>query len=187
MHGRKRFTESNVVRNCVVGYLIDEIGAPVPLQTGRIKRVKHTLQCRLRQRPDEIQCRFLECSDRLEDFFCFVQRPSVCPDHAAHFFQVQVFGEGWSWWHSEKREKAIQIIGHRGDQIAIPFHHIRSFAQLVKHGTGIQRIDRMQPERERRDHAKIAAAAAKRPEQLRIFVGTRFHKFAVRQNDICRQ
>ncbi len=46
-------------------------------------------------------------------------------------------------------------------------------------GTGIQRVDRMQPERERCDDAKIAAAAAKRPEQIRIFVGIGFHKFAV--------
>ena len=45
----------------------------------------------------------------------------------------------------------------------------------------------MQLERERRDDAKIAAAAAERPEQIRIFVGVGFHKFAVRQDDIGRE
>ena len=45
----------------------------------------------------------------------------------------------------------------------------------------------MQLERKRRDDAEIAAAAAKRPEQIRIFVGIRFYKFAVRQNDVSRE
>ena len=42
----------------------------------------------------------------------------------------------------------------------------------------------MQLERERCDDAKIAAAAAERPEQIRIFVGIRFYKFAVRQDNV---
>jgi hypothetical protein len=45
----------------------------------------------------------------------------------------------------------------------------------------------MQPERERRDDAKIAAAAAKSPEQIRILIGIRFYEFAVRQDDIGRE
>ena len=49
------------------------------------------------------------------------------------------------------------------------------------------RVDRMQLECERSDDAKIAAAAAKRPEQIRIFVGVDFYKFAVRQDDISRE
>ena len=98
-----------------------------------------------------------------------------------------MFGERRSWRHSEKGEEAIQIIGRRRDQIAIPFHHVGCLAQLVEHRTGIERVDRMQLERERSDDAKIAAAAAKRPEQIRIFVGVGFYKFAVRQDDISRE
>src|SRR5436190_12587449 len=45
----------------------------------------------------------------------------------------------------------------------------------------------MQPEREGCDDAKIAAAAAKRPEQIGIFVGARFYKFAVGQDHIDRE
>ena len=45
----------------------------------------------------------------------------------------------------------------------------------------------MQLECERRDDAKIAAAAAERPEQIRIFVGVSFHKFAVRQDNVGRE
>ena len=45
----------------------------------------------------------------------------------------------------------------------------------------------MQPEREGCDDAKIAAAAAKRPEQIGIFVGARFYKFAVGQDHIDRK
>ena len=167
--------------------LIYEIGAPIPLQTRRIKRIEHALQRRLRQRPDKIQRRLFEGPDRLECFFCFLLWPGICPDDAAHFFHVQMFGERRSRRDGEKREEAIQIIGRRRDQIAIPFHHVGCFAQLVQHRAGIERVDRMQLERKRGDDAKIAAAAAKRPEQIGIFVGIGFYKFAVRQYDIGRE
>src|SRR4029079_17611544 len=49
---------------------------------------------------------------------------------------------------------------------------------------GVDGVDRMQLERERRDDTKIAAAAAQRPKQIRIFVGIGFHEFAVRQDYI---
>ena len=42
----------------------------------------------------------------------------------------------------------------------------------------------MQSECERRDDAKIAAAATKGPKQIRILIGVSLYKFAVRQNDI---
>ena len=95
-----------------------------------------------------------------------------------------MFRERRSWRDSEKGEEAIQIIRRRRDQIAIPFHHVGCLAQFVEHGAAIDRVDRMQLERKRSDHAKIAAAAAERPEQIRIFVGVGFYKFAVRQDDI---
>ena len=95
-----------------------------------------------------------------------------------------MFGERRSWRHSEKREEAVQIIGRGWDQIAIPFHHVSCLAQLVEHRARIEGVDWMQLEGERCDDAKIAAAAAKSPEQIRIFFGTGFHKFGVRQNDI---
>src|SRR5436190_24112611 len=97
-----------------------------------------------------------------------------------------MFGERRSWRHSEKGEEASQIIGRRWNQIAIPFHHIGCFAQFVEHRTAIDGLDRMQLECERRDDAKISAAAAERPEQIRIFVGVRFYKLAVRQDDVSR-
>ena len=45
----------------------------------------------------------------------------------------------------------------------------------------------MQLECERSDDAKIAAAAAKRPEQIRILIGVCLYKFAVRQHDVGRE
>ena len=109
------------------------------------------------------------------------------PTRRRTFFHVQMFGERRSWRHRKKGEEAIQIIRRRRDQIAIPFHHVGCLAQFVEHWAAIERVDRMQLERERRDDAKIAAAAAKRPEQIRIFIGVGFHKFAVRQDDISRE
>src|SRR5262249_44821819 len=104
---RKRFAKTSILRNCVVAYLIHKIGAPVPLQPGRIKRVEHALQRWLRQRSDEIERRLFECPDRFECFFCFLLWSRVCKDYTAHFFHVQMFGERRSWRNGEKREEAI--------------------------------------------------------------------------------
>src|SRR5215211_2243661 len=98
-----------------------------------------------------------------------------------------MFGKRRSWRDSEKGEETIQIIRRRWNEMAIPFHHVGCFAQLVEHWAAVDRVDRMQLECKRSDDAKIAAAAAKRPEQIRIFVGGGFHKFAVRQDDISRE
>src|SRR6476620_12031376 len=98
-----------------------------------------------------------------------------------------MFGERRSWRHSEKSEEASQISRSRWNQIAIPFHYVGCFAQFVEHRTAIDGVDRMQLECERSHDAKIAAAAAKRPEQIRIFVSVGFHKFAVRQDDVSRE
>src|SRR6266702_1642528 len=97
-----------------------------------------------------------------------------------------MFRERWSWRDSEKGEEAIQIIRRRWNQIAIPFHHVGCIAQFVEHRTAIDGLDRMQLECKRSDDAKISAAAAQRPEQIRIFVGVRFDKLAVRQDDVSR-
>src|SRR5205085_7818238 len=107
MHRGERFAEANVLRNRLIAYLIHEIGAPVPLQAGGIQRVKHALQGWVWQRTYKIECRFFECPDRSEYFFCFLQWPGVCPYDAAHFFHVQMFGKRRCWRHSKKCEETI--------------------------------------------------------------------------------
>src|SRR5262249_10865925 len=156
----------------------------MPLQTVRIKRVEHALQGWVWQRSYKIECRFSRGPDWCKCFFCFLQWPSVCPHYAAHFFHVKMFGERRSRRHGKKCEEAIQIIGRRGDQIAIPFHHVSCLAQFVEHWARLERVDRMQSEREGSDYAKIAAAAAKGPEQIDILIGVCLYKFAVRQDDV---
>src|SRR5207248_5083119 len=76
------------------------------------------------------------------------------------------------------------IIGRRGGQVAIPFHYVSCLAQFVEHWARIERVDRMQPECERCDYAKVAAAAAKCPEQIGILISVCLYKFAVRKDDI---
>ena len=58
-----------------------------------------------------------------------VQRTYTTP----HIFFMCRCSKEWSWRDRKKGEKAIQIIGRRRDQIAIPFHHVGSFAQFVEH------------------------------------------------------
>src|SRR4029079_2871600 len=126
-----------------VAYFVYEIGAPVPLQTRRINWIEHTLQCRLRQRSHESERGLLECPNRLECFFCFFLWPGVCPNNSAHFFHVQIFGKRWSWRDGKKCDEAVQIIGCRRSQSAIPLQHVGCLAQLVKHRAGIERVDGM--------------------------------------------
>src|SRR6516162_2562507 len=63
MHGWKGLAEADVLRNRVVAQLIDEIGAPVPLESRRIQRVEHALQRRLWNRAYKIESRFLESAN----------------------------------------------------------------------------------------------------------------------------
>src|SRR5438552_926046 len=143
MHRWKRFTEANVLRNRVIAQLIEEIGAPIPLQTRWIKGVEHSLQRRMRNRPYKIERGFLESADRLESFFCFVLNSGVRPDYAAHFFHVQMFGERRCRWHGEKCKEATQIIWGTRNKLAIPFHDIGCFAQFVEHRPAVKYIDGM--------------------------------------------
>src|SRR5436309_6907858 len=132
----------------------------------------------------KIERRLLEGADGLESFFRFLLRSNVCPDYAAHFFHVQMFGERRSWWDSEKGEEAIQIIRSPWNQLAIPFHDIGCFAQFVEHRSTIEYIDRMQFECKRSDDPKIPAAAAKCPEQVGVFISVGRYKFAICQYHI---
>src|SRR4029077_9227157 len=107
MHRWQGLTESNVLRDRVIAQLIHKIGAPVPLQARRIKGVEHALQSWLGQRTYKIERGFLESPNRLECLLCFLLRPGVCPDNAAHFFHVQMFRKRRRGRDGEKGEKAI--------------------------------------------------------------------------------
>ena len=54
-------------------------------------------------------------------------------------------------------------------------------------GPAVDRADRMQPERERGDHAEVAAAAAHRPEQVGVLLGAGRDEAAVGQHHVGRQ
>src|SRR5438045_9371462 len=117
----------------------------------------------MRNRTYKIERWFLESAYRLENFFCFLLRSDVRPDHAAHFFHVQMFGKRRSRRHSEKCKEAIQIIGSRRNKLAIRFHDILFFAQLIEHWSTIEHVDRRQFELEIRYDSAVTTAAAKRP------------------------
>src|SRR5262249_56165325 len=56
----------HVQRNRCVAQLIDEVSAPVPLQTRWIQGIKQALECWIRQRADQIERRWQEAADGLE-------------------------------------------------------------------------------------------------------------------------
>ena len=95
-----------------------------------------------------------------------------------------MFGERRCGWHGEKSEEAIQIVGSRGNQIAIPFHHVCGFAQLIEHWAAVDHIDRMQPERKRSYDSEVSTTTTNRPEQIGVLVGICSDKFAVRKHHV---
>jgi hypothetical protein len=48
----------------------------------------------------------------------------VAPDDPADLLALQVFGEGRDRWHRQEREEAVEIVGRRADEIAVPAQHV---------------------------------------------------------------
>src|SRR5439155_19161684 len=120
LHRRKLPGEFHMLLDGGIGQFIEEIRFPIPLKTGRINRVEHALQCRMRYWSNEIQSGFEETADRLEYLFGLVQCSGVAPDDSAHFFVVEMFRKRRSWRDSKKSEETIDVIRCLHDELAIP-------------------------------------------------------------------
>src|SRR3954468_10399687 len=108
MHCGERLGKTQMLRDRGVTYFIQEIGAPVPLQSGRINWIEHALQCRMRHWTDKIERGLFESANRLKHFFRLRLRQRAAPNDSAHFLEVQIFGKRRTRRHGEKREPAIE-------------------------------------------------------------------------------
>ena len=99
---------------------------------------------------------------------------------------------------------AVQLLGHEGQRRRE--HHVGDRAQLVRRRLGLRdeagdhlgrrgedeqaaddRVDRVEPVLQARDDAEVAAAAAQRPEQLRLGLGVHAAQPPVRGDDLRRE
>ena len=79
-------------------------------------------------------------------------------------------GKGGARRDRQQREPAVELFGQAGQQLAVPAQHLGGVGQVIEDGPGDDGADIVAPELERRHRAEVAAAAAQRPEQVRVLV-----------------
>ena len=71
------------------------------------------------------------------------------------------------------RREPAELLGSVGDELAEEAQHGAGIVDLEEHRAAVDRLDRMQPELERRDDAEVPATTAKRPEEIGVLVRAR--------------
>ena len=87
----------------------------------------------------------------------------------------------------EQPDPAAQLFGQRRQQFPVPAHHLGGIGDVVEHRAADDRAvlaDVVAAERERGDDAEVPAAAAQRPEQVRMGVLARGHERAVGEHHV---
>ncbi len=185
MPGRQGRTELQVPRDRRVGELVEEIGLPVPLEARRVEGVEQALQGRVRDGAGPVERGGAEAgADRREGRLCFLRRPGVAPDDAAHRPVPERLREGRGRRHAEEGEEAAERVGRGGQEVTIPTENLLGVVQLPEHRAGIEGADRVQAEEEGGDDAEVAPAAAHRPEEVGMLVRAGDDEAAVRQNHV---
>ena len=108
----------------------------------------------------------------------------VAPDDAADLAQVQLLGERRRGRHRGEGEEAVELPRGGGQELAVGREHLGGLLDAPERRAGDDRADLVQAERERRDDAEVAAAAADRPEQVGVLVLARADALAARQDDL---
>src|SRR5205823_3854665 len=88
--------------NRLLAQIGEEVGLPIPLQSGWVERVEETLEYRPGNRPGEVHRQGAKGANGFEAFVGLLQWASVTPDNRAHLLQVKLLWEGWRGWHCNK-------------------------------------------------------------------------------------
>ena len=156
----------------LVAQLVHEVGPPVPLVAGRIERVEHALQRRVRQRPDEVERPGRrQPPDRREDLVglapagrCSTRRCRTSSCRAA------CSGKGGPGGTVRKAKKPLSSSGAWAMKSRYQRSTSAAWSSVPEHRPGVDGADGVQPEQERGDDAEVAAAAAHGPEQIRVLL-----------------
>src|ERR1700719_4825950 len=139
-----------MLRDGFVGKCAYEISLPIPLHPRRVETVKQTLQRRMRNRTNQIDCRSLEFPDRLEYFLRLLNRPGVTPHDAAHLHSVKTLREWRGWRNRVESKKSVDVVGRLHDEVAVPARHLRRVFQSPKHRSAVHGVYRLPLEQKRR-------------------------------------
>ena len=178
---------SRVHLDRLVGDLLDEVGAPVPLVARRVER--------RRRRPAApgaasapTPCISGSGTASSSGAIAFAPRPprrrrstrrrrTPCAGASPR----GTAAPGGTVW---KAKKPLSSRGALGQELAVGREHLGGLLDRPERRAADDGADLVQAEQERRDDAEVAAAAADRPEQVGVLVGARAHALAVREHDL---
>ena len=84
-------------------------------------------------------------------------------------------------------DPAVEVVGQRRQQVAIPAEQVLDVGEVVQHRSADDHAlltDRMAAEGEGGDHAEVAAATAQRPEQIGVGLRAGGDEAAVGEHDV---
>src|SRR5881398_2743763 len=128
MHRRKRFTKRNVLGDGFIAQLIEEIGAPIPLQARRIEGIEHTLQCGWGIGPTKSSAGFLKARMGLKVCSAFSCGPAYAQTTPHIFFMCRSSGKGGAGGTVRNAKKPFKSSGAPG--ISSRYHFMTSVASL---------------------------------------------------------
>src|SRR5215470_3939385 len=174
----------HVERNGCVAQLIDEVRAPVPLQTWWIQGIKQALERWIRQRANQIERWRPEAAAGLEGGLSLLWPAGIAPHNATHRLVVQMFREGRPRRDGQESDEAINIFRRLGDKLTVPLHDLGCLVEWPQHRPTIDGADRVQPKQEGGDDTKVAPTTADAPEQVGILFRTGGDQPSIRQDQI---
>ena len=155
-------------RDRLVGELLDVHRLPVVLQPARQQRVEERVERGVRHRADHLGDRPGHVAELLQHRLALGVVAGPARDHDEERLAHPVLRDE----RQRRREvpgRVAAVLPRRvDDEVRKYAAGRRRVGELEEHQPGVDVADRVQPERERGDHAEVAAAAAQRPEQVRV-------------------
>ena len=153
-----------------VGQLGDVEALPVAADTRREQRVERGVQRRVRQRGDHLGHDRCHVAEGLHRALALLQRPGPVHDGDGQGVAVPVGrDELQRRGDLEAREAAVRL-GRVPDELPEEAQQVPGRVELVEEDPDVDVVDRVQRELEGGDDPEVAAAAAQRPEQLRVLL-----------------
>src|SRR2546430_16456201 len=146
--------------NRLLAQIGEEVGLPIPLQSGWVERVEETLEYRPGNRPGEVHRQGAKGANGFEAFVGLLQWAIVTPDNRAHLLEVNLLWEGQRGWHRNKPEPAVNLFRSVQTEVAPELHQPGRLFERPEHLPAIDGADVVQLERKRCDHTKLATVPA---------------------------
>ena len=125
-----------------------------------------------------------DLSSRAIDLFALRRGAVVTGNHSTGALAPVVLRKRIHRWHRLEADEGTEFLGRGRQEIAIGAHHGLGVSSLPEDRARVDRADRMRLEQEARHHAKVAAAAAQRPEEIGVLALAGRDETAVGQDDV---